>query len=239
MASADILKVIGEAADRFKVSPALLASIAKRESSFDPNAKNPSSSASGLFQFLNGTWKDMMSRYGEKVGLPPDASPFDPKAAATMGAIYAKQNAIIFENMVGRAPSDGEIYAAHFLGPKGAVDLARAKDEKPDMAAALVFPAAAAVNHTIFFDKNGDPRSVRDVYASLTNMPAGETPPTTDAAKPAAEPAAQQQVPEFTPVQASIRPAVRRLDGPRDTGGETGLDRVAASVASRSRGLLG
>jgi SLT domain-containing protein len=34
-----------------------LMEIARRESSFNPRAKNPKSSAYGLFQFLDGTWK--------------------------------------------------------------------------------------------------------------------------------------------------------------------------------------
>ncbi|MFO5802052.1 transglycosylase SLT domain-containing protein, partial [Klebsiella pneumoniae] len=38
------------------------------ESSFNYNAKAPTSSAAGLFQIIKSTCKGMLAKYGEKVG---------------------------------------------------------------------------------------------------------------------------------------------------------------------------
>jgi len=43
--------------EAFKDTPVMLR-IASAESGFNPLAKNPASSASGIFQILKGTWKD-------------------------------------------------------------------------------------------------------------------------------------------------------------------------------------
>ena len=52
-----ITAIITAAANRYGQSPAAMLAVAKCESNYDPNAINPRSSASGLFQFLPGTWK--------------------------------------------------------------------------------------------------------------------------------------------------------------------------------------
>lgn len=44
-------------AKEFKINPITALSIAACESSFNPLAKNPNSSASGIFQWTLGTWK--------------------------------------------------------------------------------------------------------------------------------------------------------------------------------------
>lgn len=49
----------------------ILTSIARLESSFDPSAKNPSSSALGYFQFLDGTRKDYDSSSREEFSNDP------------------------------------------------------------------------------------------------------------------------------------------------------------------------
>src|SRR5688572_21714198 len=41
-----------------------LVKTAQRESNFDPSAKAPTSSATGLFQFTEGTWMEVLERYG-------------------------------------------------------------------------------------------------------------------------------------------------------------------------------
>jgi len=56
-----IRSVFGRVAPRL-TSVALC--IGWRESHFDPNAKNPYSSASGVFQFVRGTWLTLRHRYG-------------------------------------------------------------------------------------------------------------------------------------------------------------------------------
>src|SRR5580692_8001716 len=41
---------------------------AKRESGFNPNARAPTSSATGLFQFVDQTWLSTLKKYGAKYG---------------------------------------------------------------------------------------------------------------------------------------------------------------------------
>jgi len=52
-----VTDIITEAANRYGQSPAAMLAVAKCESHLDPNAANSRSGASGLFQFLPGTWK--------------------------------------------------------------------------------------------------------------------------------------------------------------------------------------
>lgn len=44
--------------------------IVKRESGFNPRAKNPSSSASGLYQFINSTWRTCGNGYPTAMSAP-------------------------------------------------------------------------------------------------------------------------------------------------------------------------
>lgn len=48
-----------------------LLATAKRESSLDSSAKTKSSSATGLFQFIDQTWLGLVKRYGEAEARAP------------------------------------------------------------------------------------------------------------------------------------------------------------------------
>lgn len=79
------------------------------ESKGDPNAKNPNSSAGGLFQFIDSTAK----AYGVK-------NKFDP-VQATDGAVdVAVDNMRILTKALGRKPTAAELYLAHQQGGTGA-----------------------------------------------------------------------------------------------------------------------
>ncbi len=52
-----IVDIITTAANRYGQSPSAMLAVARCESNLDPNAVNRSSNASGLFQFLPGTWR--------------------------------------------------------------------------------------------------------------------------------------------------------------------------------------
>nr|DAR93866.1 MAG TPA: peptidase [Caudoviricetes sp.] len=103
------------------VDSGILTRMAKQESSFYPLAKARTSSATGLFQFLDGTWKEMipaLSKYGI---TNPDR--LNPVHSAIAGAEYIKKNMKLIGGAVSKAgiPMDATaIYAAHFLGPGGA-----------------------------------------------------------------------------------------------------------------------
>jgi len=71
---------------------------------------------------------------------------------------------------IGRQPSNGELYIAHFLGADGASKLINGAAAQPNASAAAMFPSAAAANHSIFYDPSGRARSISDVYAKLTRL---------------------------------------------------------------------
>jgi hypothetical protein len=68
---------------------------------------------------------------------------------------------------VGRAPTGGELYAAHFLGPQGSARLIEAVQNQPGASAASLFPDAARANRSIFY-REGRSATVGEVYANLT-----------------------------------------------------------------------
>ena len=164
---------------------------AKRESGYNPQAKAGTSSAAGLFQFVEQTWLGTLKRHGAKYGYARYAGlieqggdgryrvtgaearkavmdlRLDPRAASLMAGELASDHAAYLRGRVGRSPTNGELYAAHFLGPKGSARLIEANAANPGAAAASIFPDAASANPAIFY-RNGRPASVADVYANLT-----------------------------------------------------------------------
>jgi len=86
-----------------------------------------------------------------------------------MAAEYTAFSADMLRDAKGREPTKGELYAAHFLGPWGAVDMMKAAMRGEPNAAAL-FPDAARANKPIFYDKAGNPRSPTELLAKLDGM---------------------------------------------------------------------
>jgi hypothetical protein len=86
-----------------------------------------------------------------------------------MAAAFTQGNAAQLSAALGRQPSEGELYIAHFLGSEGAMKLISTMTSQPGANAAQMFPQAASANASIFFDKSGQPRSVSEVYATLTS----------------------------------------------------------------------
>lgn len=170
---------IARAADATGVDFSYLMNAAMRESAFKSNARNPKSTASGMFQFIEQTWYAMVKRHGDKHGLGdlashvkvdqsgryfvPSASArrqilglrFDPETSAKLAGELTAENAEYLVGKLGRPPTNGELYAAHVLGPKNAAILAQAAEDRPNASAAAMFPAAAKHNRLLFFGSNG------------------------------------------------------------------------------------
>jgi hypothetical protein len=168
---------------------------AKRESGFNPVAKAKTSSASGLFQFVDQTWLSTLKKHGAKYGYARYADLItqgadgryrvdgdearkavlglktDPHAAALMAGELTSDHASYLRGRVGRSPTAGELYAAHFLGPSGSARLIEAATASPGANAAAMFPDAAEANRSIFY-KDGRPATVGEVYANLTKTAA-------------------------------------------------------------------
>jgi len=164
---------------------------AGRESGMNPAAKAGTSSAAGLFQFVEQTWlstlkqhgaKHGYARYAELIGKGADGRyhvrgeearkavmnlRLDPHAASLMAGELTSDHAAYLKGRVGRSPTAGELYAAHFLGPHGSAKLIEAVQTRPGAAAANIFPDAARANRAIFY-RDGRPASVSEVYANLT-----------------------------------------------------------------------
>src|ERR1700682_3564444 len=141
-------RVTGAIRDAARVTGAgfeYLLNTAVRESNLDPNAKSPNSSATGLFQFLDQTWLATLIASGPNLGYGKYADAItqdpsgrytvsdpatrreimalrkDPSANATMAGAFSNTNTQVLTERLGRKPTDGELYIAHFLGAAGAV----------------------------------------------------------------------------------------------------------------------
>lgn len=194
---------------------------AMRESSMDPQAKAKTSSASGLYQFVDQTWLSMIEKHGSKYGLETYVDAIDqkssgrfkvddpalkseilalrhdPEIASLMAGELARENRASLEEHLGRGVSDGEVYAAHFLGTTGAISLLSAAQSDPQASAADLLPAAAKANKSIFYAEDGSARSIAQVVGKVTHLPEAEMPemilasasvPAAVLTKPAAEP---------------------------------------------------
>jgi hypothetical protein len=111
-APAEFAPLFAEKEKEYNLPEGYLARTASLESSFNPNAKNPKSSASGLFQFINST--------ARQYGL---ADPFDPVASTDAAARLAATNAAGLKRALGRDPTAGELYLAHQQGLGGATKI--------------------------------------------------------------------------------------------------------------------
>lgn len=228
-AVSQITGVIRQAARAVGASFSYLLATAKVESNFNPNAKATTSSAQGLFQFIEQTWLNTMKeagpalgygRYADAIGKNPNgrmevADPamraeilnlrHDPKANAAMAGAFTRNNADALTRRLGRTPSDGELYIAHFLGAGGAAKLIGAA-RNSNNSAAEIFPAAANANRSVFFDKQGQARSAAQVYANLTGRYEVARAGSAKLADLAADPAATTQL------LAANQPAAARRD---------------------------
>jgi hypothetical protein len=138
-----------------------LQTIALIESGGDKNAKAGTSSASGMFQFTEGTWKQMTKEMGKDYSKDDR---FDPKKAAEVAEYFSKKQKAQIEKSTGREAGMTDMYMAHFLGAGGASKFLKAKDQDPNQSAAALDPAAAKANKNIYYDKTGKERSVQEVY---------------------------------------------------------------------------
>ncbi|MFC3714133.1 transglycosylase SLT domain-containing protein [Sphingoaurantiacus capsulatus] len=183
---------IRNAAARTNVDFSYLFNQAKVESGLNPEAKARTSSASGLFQFIDQTWLGTVKKHGAAHGLEWAANAIrsnggrhsvadpelrqaildlreDPNAASSMAAEFARDNQDSLESSLGRPVESVDLYLAHFLGAGGASDFLRAHDANPDASAAALMPAAARANRNVFYDRDGAPKSfaeIRDRFAA-------------------------------------------------------------------------
>src|SRR5215213_11469305 len=193
-----IAGAIKQAAGTTGTSFEYLLATAKMESNFNPAASASTSSARGLFQFIDQTWLGTVKEagahlgYGEYAGAiskspsgsysvsdPAARSAImklrdDPAAASSMAAVLTQSNSFKLTGKIGRRPTDGELYMAHFMGVGGAGKLIANAEDNPNASAARLFPNAAAANRSIFYDRAAQERSVSQVYSVLSTRYAAD-----------------------------------------------------------------
>ncbi len=169
-----ILSAIANASEHSGVDFSYLVTQASVESSFNPNAKARTSSATGLYQFIDSTWLSMIDKYGDDYGIDTEGKSKqeilnmrkDPETSSFMAAAFASENEKFLNAHWGGEVESTELYLAHFMGASGAASFLNARDETPMQNAADLFPRAARANRNVFYDsKTGQPRTMEQVYA--------------------------------------------------------------------------
>ena len=163
---------------------------ASTESGFDPSAKSSTSSATGLFQFIESTWLGMVKEHGAQLGLGKYADQIEIRNGKPCVAncdvkhaiLNLRKNPEISAMMAGMASADDqnylqahtngdvggtEMYLAHFMGAGTAAKFLNARDDNGSTSAAQLFPKQAHANRSIFYTASGYARSLDQVYDIL------------------------------------------------------------------------
>ncbi len=175
-APAQVIRAVQQASAATGVDFAYLMDKAAVESGYRTDVKASTSSATGLFQFTEGTWLNMVEQHGAKHGLGVYADKIsvgsdgqarvsdpkmrqeilnlrkDPRLSAIFAAELANDNKTYLENELGRPVGNTELYMAHFLGAGGAAKFLKAMDKNPNQSAAALLPEAAKANLNVFYD---------------------------------------------------------------------------------------
>ncbi len=170
-----LVQTIVKAAQAVQTDPVLLMAVADKESSFITAVQAKTSSATGLYQFIERTWLGVVRDFGAKYGLEKDAALIvadandrpavqdpaerarilelrrDPYLSALMAGEMLKRDAARIALRIGRELTLGEVYLAHFLGPDDAEAFLSRVVNTPGAAAAALLPGPARANRTIFF----------------------------------------------------------------------------------------
>ncbi len=192
-ANAAVTGAIREASQNTGTSFNYLLATAQVESGLNTLAGAATSSAKGLFQFIQQTWLATMKQAGPALGYGRYADAItqtssgqyqvsdpglrseilnlrtDPAANAAMAGAFTQSNAATLSDRLGRSPSEGELYIAHFLGAGSAARLINLAASNPNAKAADIFPEAAQANSPIFYDRStGTARTAAQVRNILT-----------------------------------------------------------------------
>jgi hypothetical protein len=162
---------------------------AQVESGLRADARAGTSSATGLYQFIEQSWLGVVKQHGAEHGLgwaadsikqtgtgryvvsdPAARSAIlglrsDPQTASLMAAEHAADNKAALEDSLGRPATGTDLYMAHFLGLGGADKFLSAMADSPGRTGASLFPAAARANRSVFYASNGQPRTLSDIYS--------------------------------------------------------------------------
>lgn len=182
-----VTNAIATASRRTGVDFSYLMGQAQIESSMNPNARASTSSATGLYQFLDQSWLAIINDHGAKYGMSWASDAIQknggrysvsdpalrqqilnlrnhPETASVMAAELASDNRAYLEERTGRPADATDLYMAHFLGAGGAAKFLTTMNAAPNTPAASLFPAAARANASVFYDRSGNPRSLVEIH---------------------------------------------------------------------------
>ena len=173
--------------------------LADKDSSFSFRVKAKTSTAVGLYQFLEGTWLEVLNEHAAKhgygaaadaitvvAGKPVVTDPAnsqwilslreDPFLSALMACEMVKKSRDRLTRERDRALTYGELYLTHLLGSAGASRLLKLVAEKPQESAPKAFQAAAKANKNLFYvaeQKQRKEATVAEVHARISAMMEG------------------------------------------------------------------
>lgn len=151
-------QAIKQASKMTNVNESTMMTFAKLESGLNPNAKAPTSSATGLFQIVDSTWKELLDKHGDKYNIPADADRTNPYYNSLMAGEYMKSNLKTVANYKQTDISEPTAaYLAHFLGPGGARKLIDTYAKAPEAPVkTAVSGNAYSANKSLLQDKTVD-----------------------------------------------------------------------------------
>lgn len=188
-----VQQAIATASRRTGVDFGYLMGQARIESSMNPTARAGTSSATGLYQFIDQSWLAIVNDHGAKYGMGWASDAIQksgsgryyvadpalrqqildlrnhPETASVMAAELASDNRAYLEERIGRPAQAVDLYLAHFLGAGGAAKFLTTMAAAPETAGAILFPDAARANRGVFYDRQGNARSlaaIRDQFAA-------------------------------------------------------------------------
>ncbi len=191
----DVLAAIRLGSIRTGVDFSFLMELARVESNFNPLARAPKSSATGLFQFKSQDWLQAMRMFGAQYGLQEvtqvalidedndEQTPIvydplqqevlalrlNPRLSTLFAADNIKRNLEELSGLIGREPGRTDLYLSHFLGTANAAQFLKALDKEPTAIASELFPEVAANNPGVFQNRQRQPRSVAELYQWFDN----------------------------------------------------------------------
>lgn len=190
-AKAEIQSAILAASHKTGVNFSYLMKKAAIESDCNASAKCKTSSAEGLYQFVDQTWLQMVHNHGHECGLsgfakkifkasdgkyvvadPADKKEIlnlkkNPQLSAFMAAKYSQENKAYLQSKLHRNVTDTDLYFCHLLGPNGAVRFLKELKNESGQSAAAHFPKASQTNYKLFHDNNGNEKSLGAIYAGI------------------------------------------------------------------------